>query len=103
MKFSPYKLDTFKTCVEQYKIQCGCFLSLDFPTRCNLTFIILEVAEKYQSAFELMLEDDGYLIFFLCKEGHGRNGLGPPIIDDCDHIYHFTKFLKFLENCHFSP
>lgn len=96
VKSAPQGLDTFKKCVEQQKIQDSNFLTLDVPTRWNTTYMMLDAAEKYQRAFELMMEDDEQFRMFLCEDENGRRGLGPPTSDDWEHIRHFVKFLKFL-------
>ena len=96
VKSSPSRLIAFKKCVERRNIQCGQFLTLDVSTRWNSTYLMLSVAEKYQRAFELMLDDDGVFVTYLKEDGHGRKGLGPPTFDDWEHIRHFIKLLKLF-------
>ncbi|KAG6722721.1 hypothetical protein I3842_03G174000 [Carya illinoinensis] len=51
VKSSPQRLATFKSCVDRSKVQCSSFLTLDVPTGWNSTFLMLDVAEKYQKVF----------------------------------------------------
>jgi hypothetical protein len=53
---------------------------------------MLEVAEKYQNAFELMLDEDSNFANYLCEDGGGRKRLGPSIDDDWNNVQNFTKF-----------
>jgi hypothetical protein len=57
---------------------------------------MLDVTLKYREVFELMLDEDGHFILYLGEEGHGRRGLGPPTLEDWEHIRHFVKFLKLF-------
>ncbi|KAG7988223.1 hypothetical protein I3843_03G176000 [Carya illinoinensis] len=51
VKSSPQRLATFKSCVDRSKVQYSSFLTLDVPTGCNSTFLMLDVAEKYKKVF----------------------------------------------------
>lgn len=55
---------------------------------------MLEVAEKYQRAFELMIDEDGHFLNYLYEDGAGKRGLGSPTDDDWYNIRHFIKFLQ---------
>jgi hypothetical protein len=37
---------------------------------------MLEVAQKYQRAFELMIDEDGHFLNYLYEDGAGKRGLG---------------------------
>ncbi|XP_062153877.1 uncharacterized protein LOC133862044 [Alnus glutinosa] len=56
--------------------------------------MMLEVAEKYQRAFELMIDEDGHFLNYLYEDGGGKRGLGSPTNDDWHNIRHFIKFLQ---------
>lgn len=55
---------------------------------------MLEVAEKYQRAFELMIDKDGHFLNYLYEDGAGKKGLGSSTNDDWYNIRHFIKFLQ---------
>jgi len=57
-------------------------LTLDVPTRWNSTYMMLEVAEKYQRAFGLMIDEDEHFLNYLYEDGKGKRGLGSPTDDD---------------------
>ena len=54
MKSSPARFEKFKSCVEREQLTFKGLLCLDVPTRWNSTFLMLEGAEKCQSAFQLI-------------------------------------------------
>ena len=57
--------------------------------------MILEVAVKFQKAFERYEEaDDKYLEHFLEEDGETRKVLGPPMMDDWDNANVFVQFLR---------
>jgi hypothetical protein len=82
VKSSPQRLETFKKAVAEKNIECGQFLSLDVSTRWNSTYFMLNVAEKYQKAFDQMMILDGHFVLYLQEDGHERQGLGPPTFED---------------------
>jgi hypothetical protein len=55
---------------------------------------MVEVAGKYQRAFELMLDKDINFVNYLREDGARRKGLGPSVEDDRHNVRHFTKFLQ---------
>ncbi|WOL08587.1 zinc finger BED domain-containing protein RICESLEEPER 2-like [Canna indica] len=55
---SPARLQRFKTCVEKEKIESKALLRLDVPTRWNSTYQMLEVALRFERAFERYHEED---------------------------------------------
>jgi hypothetical protein len=55
---------------------------------------MLEVTEKYENAFELMLDEDSNFANYLCEDGGGKKRLGPPLNDDWNNVRNFTKFLQ---------
>ncbi|XP_059453467.1 zinc finger BED domain-containing protein RICESLEEPER 2-like [Corylus avellana] len=94
VKSSPKRLERFKSCADRQKVVCQASLVLDVPTRWNSTYSMLEVAEKYRRAFELLQEEDGPLMRYLNRTVGGRKGLGPPKEDDWNNVRHFVHFLK---------
>ena len=70
-------------------------LSLDVPTRWNSTYIMLEIAVKFEKVFLRMdFEDDGYSSYFRTKEDSGV--LGSPCITDFQNCRAFRDFLKVV-------
>ncbi|CAL5390480.1 unnamed protein product [Camellia sinensis] len=54
----PNRLNSFKKYVESLKIESKSLLCLDVPTRWNSTYLMLEAAKKFESAFQRMAEED---------------------------------------------
>ncbi|PON47522.1 Ribonuclease H-like domain containing protein, partial [Parasponia andersonii] len=64
------RLVKFKACAEKEKIDYKGLLVLDVPTRWNSIYMILDVAIKFQKAFEKYKEeDDEYLSYFHEDDG----------------------------------
>ncbi|XP_050920374.1 zinc finger BED domain-containing protein RICESLEEPER 2-like [Lathyrus oleraceus] len=65
VKSSPHRAAKFKECIEFAGITCKKLVCLDVSTRWNATYLMLEVAEKFQLAFEkLEDEESSYREFF---------------------------------------
>jgi hypothetical protein len=77
VKGSPQRLTLFKSCVERKKLMCKSSLKLDVSTRWNSTYMMLEAAQKYERAFDLMIDEDLNLFNYL-----NEDELGAPIEDD---------------------
>lgn len=89
VRSSPQRLAKFKELVEFSQIECKKLLCLDVPTRWNSTYLMLDVAEKYEVVFEkLEFEDSSYVVFFA--------NTGPPTKKDWDNIRAFLTFLKIF-------
>ncbi|KAF7113208.1 hypothetical protein RHSIM_RhsimUnG0150000 [Rhododendron simsii] len=70
VRSSPQRMETFKKCVEKEKIKSKQTVCLDVCTRWNSTYLMLEVAIKFEKAFQRMGEEDNNFIkFFGIKEG----------------------------------
>uniref|UniRef100_A0A7N0V537 BED-type domain-containing protein n=1 Tax=Kalanchoe fedtschenkoi TaxID=63787 RepID=A0A7N0V537_KALFE len=69
VRSSPARLQHFKTCVEQERIQCGSLVCLDVPTRWNSTYLMLESVLKLYQAFERLEEQDPHLLKELKPNG----------------------------------
>ena len=54
IRSSPSRLQKFKACVEKEKINHKGLVALDVPTRWNSTYLMLELALKFQKDFERM-------------------------------------------------
>jgi hypothetical protein len=96
MKSSPSRFEKFKECVEREKVPFKGLLCLDVVTRWNSTFKMLDGAEKFQGAFQLVEEEDDHYGPTLFDEKNGQKGLGPPTFDDWDNVRVLTKFLKLF-------
>ncbi|XP_050890290.1 zinc finger BED domain-containing protein RICESLEEPER 1-like [Lathyrus oleraceus] len=89
VKSSPHRATKFKECIEFAGITCKKLVCLDVSTRWNVTYLMLEAAEKFQLAFEkLEDEESSYREFF----GKGN----PPSNDDWDIARAFSAFLKLF-------
>lgn len=64
MRYSPAKLDMFKTCANELNIECGKMVSLYIPTRWNSTYLMLSVIEKYD--FFSTNGSEGFTTFGTC-------------------------------------
>nr|KYP64006.1 hypothetical protein KK1_018593 [Cajanus cajan] len=89
VRSSPQRQAKFKECIDFAGISSRNLVCLDVLTRWNSTYIMLEVVEKFQLAFEkLEFEDSSYLDYF---------GLaGPPTTEHWDKARDFVKFLKIF-------
>ncbi|WOL16816.1 hypothetical protein Cni_G25604 [Canna indica] len=76
VKSSPARLATFKRCAEEENITGKAMLTLDVPTRWNSTYMMLDVAEKFEKTFMRLEFDDLSYMIALDNEG------GPPTCGD---------------------
>jgi hypothetical protein len=99
VKGSPQRLALFKSCVERKQLLCKSSLKLDVSTRWNSTYIMLEAAQKYERAFDLMIDEDLNLYNYL-----NEDELGAPTEDDWQKVRHLVKFLRVFydETIHMS-
>ncbi|CAH1442713.1 unnamed protein product [Lactuca virosa] len=58
VRSSPARLQKFKACIEEEKIESKSLVSMDVDTRCNSTFLMLESALKIKKAFSNLLLKD---------------------------------------------
>ncbi|KAL5568736.1 hypothetical protein UlMin_025311 [Ulmus minor] len=98
IRSSPTRLHKFKLCSQKAKIEYNGLLVLDVPTRWNSTYMMLNVAIKFQQAFERFEEeDDKYLPFFHEEDG-GQKKVGSPTSIDWENAKVFVKFLHTFYN-----
>ncbi|XP_020249166.1 zinc finger BED domain-containing protein RICESLEEPER 2-like [Asparagus officinalis] len=88
---SPSRLAKFKTCIELEKIEFGSSLCLDVCTRWNSTYLMLNVALKYEKAFERYGEEDPLFRFEL-SNGNGAHGM--PLEDDWVNVRRLCILLE---------
>ena len=55
---------------------------------------MLEVAQKYERIFNLMLNEDSNFFNYLTNDSGGRDALGGLTEDDWKKVRHFVKFLR---------
>ena len=98
VKLSPKRMDRFKEAVEDEKIQSKSLLSLDVPTRWNSTYLMLEAAEKFETAFDRMHEEDvEFNSYFMEVDGNGKHKhIGPPKGEDWVNVRMFCNFLRLF-------
>ncbi|XP_031255800.1 zinc finger BED domain-containing protein RICESLEEPER 2-like [Pistacia vera] len=91
LRSSPTRLQRFKECVEQEKIEQKNLLVLDVETRWNFTYLMLDVAIKFQKAFELLEIQD---IKYRDKLTRGEKSWGLPMPSDWEYARYLLSFLK---------
>ena len=95
--FHPIEIKLLGVFMERLGMESKSLLSLDVPTRWNLTYIMLEIAEKFEKVFIWMdFEDDGYSSYFRTKEDSG--GLGSPCMSDFQNCRASMTFLRLFFN-----
>lgn len=92
---SSSRMQKLKECADQAKITTKKIICLDVATRWNSTYLMLDVAEKYQKAFERMeMHDVGYVKEFCTGEVKKC-----PNESDWEVARVFVKFLKIFYEC----
>ncbi|XP_050890329.1 zinc finger BED domain-containing protein RICESLEEPER 1 [Lathyrus oleraceus] len=88
VRSSPQRAMKFKECVELAGITCKKKLCLDVSTRWNSTYLMLDAAEKFEAAFDNMIDEDpGYIEYFDLLTG-------PPGSQDWKKVRAFVVFLQ---------
>ena len=87
VRASPGRMDRFKTCIKEVRLQEKSIVQLDVSTRWNSTYIMLESALKVQKAFKRLSEKCAD--FVLIKDGI-------PNKEDWDNAKCFVNFLKIF-------
>ncbi|XP_055803527.1 zinc finger BED domain-containing protein RICESLEEPER 1-like [Solanum dulcamara] len=92
---SPARIRKFKECCELKNINSKKSLCLDVPTRWNSTYLMLDAAQHFESAFDYFdLEDGGlstYLANHVCEDGSVAGVLES---DDWQKVSNMVIFLK---------
>ena len=95
VKSSPNRNRTFRSFMETLGIESKCLLCLDVPTRWNSTYLMLEIAEKFEKVvLQMDFKDDGYSSYFRTKEDSG--GLASPYVSDFQNCRAFVTFLRLF-------
>ena len=63
---------------------------LDVPTRWNSTYRMLDVATKFQKAFERYEEENDKYKGYFSKVENGKKVMGPLLSDDWDNVKVFV-------------
>ena len=83
--------------METEKILSKTIVCLDVPTRWDTKYKMLDGAEKFENAFQLMEEyDEEYLPHFGDDDGNDMNPIGPPNHFDWEKVRALSKFLKLF-------
>ena len=93
IRSSPARLLKFKACVEKERIDYKGGLVLDVATRWNSTYLMLDVALKFEKAFARYEEEDDKFISFFVDKDNVKKIIGPPTSADWDSASVFVKFL----------
>ncbi|CAA7013945.1 unnamed protein product [Microthlaspi erraticum] len=92
VRSSTPRLKAFENHVESRRILRGS-LPLDVKTRWNSTYLMLEQALKFRTAFDKMHEVDFPYIKYFKDTVEGKKRVGPPVKDDFDSVDRLVKFL----------
>jgi hypothetical protein len=90
VKQSPARLQKFKKCIEEEKIQTKKMLCLDVPTRWNSTYLMLDASHRLRNAFERFDVEDPYYEHDLQE----REGKGKPTEEDWENVKRLVGFLR---------
>ncbi|KAL8113391.1 hypothetical protein AgCh_020640 [Apium graveolens] len=94
IRSSPVRLLKFKGCAEREKIDYKGGLVLDVTMRWNSTYMMLDVALKFEKAFVRYEEDDDKFLSFFIEKENGKKKIGPPNCSDWECSSVFIKFLS---------
>ncbi|RZC16427.1 putative AC transposase [Glycine soja] len=90
VKSSLHRFANFKRCAKEVSVSIKVMLILDVPTKWNSTYLMLDVAEKYEHAFYLYeYVETAYVLNLISSEGDGC-----PKEIDWQRARVFISFLK---------
>ena len=92
-KGSASRLARFKGCVDRARIAYKGLISLDVETRWNSTYLMLQAALKYKTAFDLLKIADAKFVKELSKKNGGK---GVPNEEDWNYASSVLPFLKMF-------
>lgn len=90
VRSSPARLQKFKSCVEEEKIESKSLVCLDVETRWNSTYLMLESAVKFKKAFDNLIIRDSSCYKEMMKVSGGPND------EDWRRVSHFLPILKIF-------
>ncbi|CAN0883917.1 Putative AC transposase [Linum grandiflorum] len=96
VKSSPARLAQFKKYISFKGIESNRLVSLDVSTRWNSTYMMMEVAEKYEDAFKLLEGNDCNFKSHLDRQIFRDAILGPPTFMDWENVRMLMKYFKFF-------
>nr|XP_010319895.2 zinc finger BED domain-containing protein RICESLEEPER 4-like [Solanum lycopersicum] len=102
IRLSPARCKRFQKCCEDVDINCKKSLSLDVSTRWNSTYLMLNRAIEFESAFSSYSARDisllHYLKFVEDEDGKDENGsaIGALLSDDWDNVRKIANFLQIF-------
>ena len=97
IRSSPSRQLVFNQCVERLKIESKKPIYLDFATRWNYIYMMLDAADKFDVVFIRLEETDlRYLSYFEVDSKGKPKNLGPLALEDWEMARSFVKILKLF-------
>ena len=93
VRSSTARAKKFKECVDEERIESKALLALDVCTRWNSMYLMLDTALKFRKAFDRMIGDGNYDIYFQETE-QGKVRDGPPTDFDWENAKEYVACLR---------